>query len=58
MRRRRGSEDDYDFLKEEGMLGQICICDEDSHEGCPIHDPLYHDRKKKNDDRLGKGGDV
>ena len=48
MKRRGGSEEDYDFLKEEGMLGERCYCDEEfGPEGCPIHDPLYHDRKRK-----------
>ena len=47
MKRRRSNEEDYDFLKEEGVLRETCMCSEESWNGCPLHDPLLHDRKRK-----------
>lgn len=56
MRKRKRSEDDFDFLKEEGMLGKRCSCkwaDDPNYttdyRGCPIHDPLYHERGREKD---------
>lgn len=59
MVRRKRTEEDYDFRKEEGLLSTpgrtvVCLCEWDEEQdvpigtkGCPIHDPLYHDRKSE-----------
>lgn len=40
----------YDRETEEGirrhLQREVCLCTDESTDWCPIHDPLFHDRRR------------
>lgn len=59
LRRRSGGEARRDRYAEDGRhpLGRDCLCDMDPT-GCPAHDPLYHDRRRRTEGMITFRGGV